>query len=149
MSRSGGTYSRTELDLVNARRDGPLVGVDEIARMYSGDLSGVLTWLVTGVRRLWQTQVFATPTGDLKRRIVEESNRIITWLEENCENSSRTQSRELYSNYITWCDATRHRAVSETRFGRDLIGACSELGWEHVDKVRLNQGMVYEGIGLL
>ena len=113
------------------------------------ELSGVLTWLVTGVRRLWQTQVFATPTGDLKRRIVEESNRIITWLEENCENNGRTPSRELYSNYITWCDATRHRAVSETRFGRDLIGACSELGWEHVEKVRQNQGMFYEGISLL
>lgn len=44
MSRSGGTYSRSEVDLLNARRDGPAVDVSEITRAYCGDLSGVLAW---------------------------------------------------------------------------------------------------------
>ena len=44
MSRGSGTYSRTELGLLNARRDGPLVNVNEITRLYVGDLGGVLAW---------------------------------------------------------------------------------------------------------
>jgi hypothetical protein len=44
MSRGGGNYSRTELGLLNARRDGPLVDINEINRVYVGDLHGVLAW---------------------------------------------------------------------------------------------------------
>lgn len=45
MSRSGGgPYSRAEVDLLNARRDGSVVDISEITRVYRGNLSGVLTW---------------------------------------------------------------------------------------------------------
>ncbi len=44
MSRSGGPYSRAEVELLNGRRGGPVVDVSEITRVYRGKLSGVLTW---------------------------------------------------------------------------------------------------------
>lgn len=47
MSRRGGPYSRAEVDLLNAARDGQPVGVEEITRLYRGDLSGVLAWFAT------------------------------------------------------------------------------------------------------
>ena len=44
MSRRGGNYSRTELGSLNASRGGPLVGINEIHRLYVGDLHGALAW---------------------------------------------------------------------------------------------------------
>jgi len=44
VSRSGGPYSRAEVDLLNARRAGPQVEIDEITRVFRGDLDRVLAW---------------------------------------------------------------------------------------------------------
>jgi hypothetical protein len=44
VSKSGGPYSRIELNMLNATRAGPPAGIDEISRVYRGDLNGALVW---------------------------------------------------------------------------------------------------------
>jgi P4 family phage/plasmid primase-like protien len=95
------------------------------------ELSGVLAWAVTCLHNLRQTGQFLQPGGTLARQMVENSNRVITFLDEECEEArdARIGSRELYKDYLDWCDGTRHRPVTETRFKTDCLAAASVLGW--------------------
>ena len=111
------------------------------------ELSGILRWAVGGLHSLEQGAGFHTPTGNLNREILEQSNRVITFLEENCFESLgvKKQSRDIYKCYLEWCEQTRHRAISESRFKGDLLSAARVLGWTVIFG-RGKSGVVYENL---
>jgi putative DNA primase/helicase len=113
------------------------------------ELSGILAWCVEGLHRLYEQKNFSEPSGTLKGQMLEQSNRIITWLlEDGVYNSGSTRGQELYNRYLKWCEDTRHRAVTSTRFGTDLIAAAHQIGWINVEKSRDSQGVIYLGVSL-
>jgi putative DNA primase/helicase len=113
------------------------------------ELSGILAWCVAGLHRLYGQKGFTEPAGALKSQMLEQSNRIITWLQEDqIFNNGATPAQELYNRYLKWCDDTRHKAVSSTRFGSDLIAAAAQIGWTPITKTRKISGITYEGVSL-
>lgn len=112
-------------------------------------LSGILTWMVKGLRALRDDHMrFPAPQdGGLERQIVEQSNRVITFLEECCvpAPASAARNKQLWEAYLNWCLETRHKAVTKTRFGLDLPAAISTLGWS-AEKSERSFGVEWSGI---
>ncbi|MGL5915616.1 MAG: DNA primase family protein, partial [Culicoidibacterales bacterium] len=62
------------------------------------ELSGILAWCVEGLHRLYEQKNFTEPSGTLKNQMLEQSNRVITWLlEGQVYNSGSTRGQELYN----------------------------------------------------
>ena len=116
----------------------------------AAELAGVLVWAVKGLRELVAERMQFGDAGDtgLSRDIVEQSNRVITFLEERCANRGETQSAELYKAYLAWCDDTHHRAITSTRFAADCASAVRVLGWE-AEKEKGRTGAVWTGLTVL
>lgn len=114
-------------------------------------LTGILTWMVKGLRALRNDHMrFPAPQdGGLERQIVEQSNRVITFLEECCAPASgaTVRGKPLWEAYVSWCMETRHKAVTKTRFGLDLPAAIRTLGWI-VEKHERSFGVEWEGMRL-
>lgn len=115
-------------------------------------LTGILTWMVKGLRALRTDNMrFPAPQdGGLERQIVEQSNRVITFLEEACypgEHAS-VQHADLWKAYEHWCEDTRHKAVSGTRFGIDLPAALNTLGWTATQKKPKGSGRQWTGFAI-
>lgn len=114
-------------------------------------LTGILTWMVKGLRALQASHMhFPAPQdGALERQIVEQSNRVITFLEECClpAESGSVSRKTLWAAYQDWCNDTRHKAVSSTRFGLDLPAALKALGWT-VEKREERSGFTWVGMRL-
>lgn len=114
-------------------------------------LTGILTWMVKGLRALRSDDMrFPAPQdGGLERQIVEQSNRVITFLEECCVPAAHTgvRGKPLWDAYVNWCLETRHKTITKTRFGLDLPAALRTLGWA-VEKRERNFGVEWEGMRL-
>lgn len=114
------------------------------------ELAGVLVWAVKGLRELVADHMQFGQAGDagLARDIVEQSNRVITFLEERCANRGEVKSSELYKAYQTWCADTGHRPVTSTRFATDCVSAARILGWT-VGKEKGRSWTIWQGITAL
>lgn len=110
-----------------------------------GELAGILAWSVQGLHRLWQTGHFTAPGGTIKRQMLEQSNRVITFLEERCLNAGETKAQPFYESYVSWCAATGHRPISSTRFALDLTAAARELEWT-IARERKESGTTYKNV---
>lgn len=95
-------------------------------------LSGVLRWAVWCLHELWGNHGFFEPEGGLKRQIVQESNRVIAFLEESCQRcdlTDGTKVRDLYEAYNRWSGNSGYRPVGIDEFGKRLDAGCDFLGW--------------------
>lgn len=115
-------------------------------------LSGVLTWMVKGLRALRADNMhFPAPQeGGLERQIVEQSNRVITFLEDviYSDPNGTAMHADLWTAYLRWCEDTRHKSVSSTRFGTDLPAALKSLGWEAEQKKPKGSGRQWKGLAI-
>lgn len=116
----------------------------------SSELSGVLRWAVAGLRSLEAGNGFHVPQNELNREMVEQSNRVITWLEECCYEAHNIEvsAGDLFANYIEWCRATNHHAVSSTRFKPDIQAAAKHLNWQPLEHKRSASARSYVGLAL-
>ncbi len=91
------------------------------------ELPGVLNWMLDGLRLL-QERGMRFPSSDgnaLAREIVEESNRVISFLREECSYTpdATVTTGELYDAYRKWAGRTGHGALSATGFAKQLLAA--------------------------
>jgi putative DNA primase/helicase len=116
----------------------------------ANELSGVLRWAVAGLRSLEAGNGFHVPQNELNREMVEQSNRVITWLEENCYEAHGLEiaAGDLFANYVEWCRTTNHHAVSSTRFKPDVMAAAKHLGWKPLEHKRTASARSYVGLAL-
>jgi putative DNA primase/helicase len=85
--------------------------------------SGILAWLVRGCLE-WQKQglkpaeVVKTATEEYRK----DEDIISHFISDRCSLGGHTQAKagELYSAYSEWCKDMGHRAMSGTRFGREM-----------------------------
>ncbi|AWN24027.1 hypothetical protein DKM44_12940 [Deinococcus irradiatisoli] len=113
-------------------------------------LTGILTWMIKGLRALRADSMhFPSPEGDLQRQIVEQSNRVITFLEEVCvpAEDGSVLRKALWEAYEQWCNETHHKGVTSSRFGLDLPAALATLGWT-AEKRELRSGYEWRGFRL-
>lgn len=131
---------------MNSRPEEPDTSLEQ-KLIAPAELSGILRWSIAGLHSLENGNGFYDPEGDLPRRIMEQSNRVITWLDECCqpEIHVRKYSDDLYKNYREWCHNTNHREVSSSKFKEYLLSACKTLKWD-VKFARANVGSVFQGI---
>lgn len=113
------------------------------------ELAGVLNWALEGLTMLRARGMRfpATDTTELTREIVEESNRVITFLREACsygENASST-AESLYATYRNWCYDTGHKLLSSTSFAKQLVAAGRHFG-KPIEKSRRSAGIRYQGV---
>ncbi|MEI3783831.1 phage/plasmid primase, P4 family [Pectobacterium brasiliense] len=115
------------------------------------ELPGVLNWMLDGLRLL-QERGMRFPAADateLLRDIVEESNKVITFLRDECAYvpDVTVTATELYAAYKKWCNETGHKGLSQTSFAKQLIAAGRHFG-KSIDKTRKTSGMVYGNLSL-
>ncbi len=115
---------------MNSRPDEPDTTLEQ-QLIAPSELSGILRWSVAGLHSLETGNGFHDPEGDLPRRIMEQSNRVITWLDECCyqDLNSKKLSSDLYKNYSEWCHNTNHYRVSSSKFKEYLLAAGKTLKW--------------------
>lgn len=123
-----------------------------IERLTAADeLPGVLNWMLDGLRLL-QERGMRFPAGDtaaLSREIVEESNKVISFLRDECYYTPdvTVTATELYLAYSKWCTETGHKRLSQTSFGKQLVAAGRHFG-KTIGKDRKNSGIVYLNLAL-
>jgi putative DNA primase/helicase len=91
------------------------------------ELPGVLNWMLEGLRLLEERGMrFPSSDGNaLAREIVEESNRVISFLREECSYvpDASVTTADLYDAYRKWAGRTGHGALSATGFAKQLLAA--------------------------
>jgi len=96
--------------------------VDELC----GELAGIFMWALEGLWRLMDRGGFAEcdATLAMKAEYREESNPAAVWCDENLlvagDEHEMTAAAEVYEAYATWCKTSGHRALSDSRFGREV-----------------------------
>lgn len=113
------------------------------------ELPGVLNWMLDGLRLL-QSRGMRFPSSDMAavtREIVEESNRVITFLREECRYTPEvtTTATELYAAYRAWCGQTGHKPLSSTSFAKQLVAAGKYFG-KPIERTRVRTGTIYRNV---
>ena len=108
------------------------------------EASGILAWLVRGCLA-WQEQGLATPQSVLDEGTIyrEEEDVIKNFLDEYCilKSDARVKASSLYEAYDKWCKDSNMHPLNAMNFGLMLKK-------KNLSKIRSNEGLVYQGIGL-
>ncbi|MFC4426276.1 phage/plasmid primase, P4 family [Deinococcus navajonensis] len=113
------------------------------------ELPGVLNWMIEGLRML-EAAGMRFPAGDtaaLAREIVEESNRVVTFLRDECRYTPDIEANatELYTAYRKWCAETGHKPLSSTSFAKQLVAAGKHFG-KVIERTRNRIGTFYRNV---
>lgn len=113
------------------------------------ELAGVLNWMIDGLRLL-QSRGMRFPSSDMAavtREIIEESNRVITFLRDECRYTPEvtTTATELYAAYRAWCGQTGHKPLSSTSFAKQLLSAGKHFG-KPIERTRVRTGTIYRNV---
>ncbi len=81
------------------------------------EAEGILAWMVRGYQEY--QRVGLNPP---KKVLNDNDDQIGSFIGAKCVlNAARkVQARTLYNAYNSWCTATGHKAISETKFGKDM-----------------------------
>lgn len=88
------------------------------------EIPGILRWVIDGAKA-WHAEGLGVPDA-VRQATLEyqgEADVVGMWIEERCEVSLDAQERssKLYADYVDWCRDIGQRAMSQTRFGTELI----------------------------
>ncbi len=87
------------------------------------ELPGILAWAVEGCRQ-WLSigEQPSTAVMQATAQYRRDSDALANWLEDRCElkAGAREQSRELYSDYVSYCDRSGEEALKQRTFGTRL-----------------------------
>jgi putative DNA primase/helicase len=128
----------------------PVVDPDLDRRLtHPDELTGVLNWMLEGLARLREKQMRFPAASDspLGREIVEESNRVISFLRESTDPQGSTSGQALYEAYVTWCGASNYKVLGLNNFFKQLFAAVAHFG-KSLEKRRVGKGVIYSGVCL-
>ncbi len=88
------------------------------------ELDGIFLWLLEGLRKLRKRGYFLK-SEEMQREVNEyraENNNVITFVEEECElgKNAVIDKQALYFSYSEWCKGSGYRALSKSKFGKEL-----------------------------
>ncbi|MGI8404631.1 MAG: phage/plasmid primase, P4 family [Thermomicrobiales bacterium] len=87
------------------------------------ELPGILTWAVEGCKQwLSMGEQPSTAVMQATAQYRRDSDALANWLEDRCElkAGAREQARELYSDYLGYCDRSGEEALKQRTFGTRL-----------------------------
>jgi putative DNA primase/helicase len=125
--------------------DGPAKKDPQMEAKLTAELPGILAWAVQGCLA-WQHD--GLPYADAVRQATEtyrhDMDVLSAFLAECCILKRNTQAKAsaLFTEWQRWCEQSGEFAGNQRKFGQAL----TERGFQ---KVRLETGFHYEGIGLL
>ncbi|WP_084049322.1 phage/plasmid primase, P4 family [Deinococcus hopiensis] len=115
------------------------------------ELPGVLNWMLEGLRVLRENNMRfpASDAAALAREIVEDSNKVIGFLRDECRYvpDVQTASADLYAAYRKWCGQNGFSPLHINNFGKHLISAAKYFG-KTVERDRNVRGTDYRHIQL-
>lgn len=113
------------------------------------ELPGVLNWMLEGLQTLRANNMRfpSTDAATLAREIVEESNRVIGFLRDECAYApdATVPATELYTTYRKWCGETGHKPLSSTSFAKQLQAAGKFYG-KPIERRRNRLGTFYVNV---
>lgn len=93
------------------------------ARILKNELQGVLCWIIEGTR-IYLEQGLAPPAEiiDAVAAYRAEANPFGEWYRECCliEDDAQVAAKELYDNYVEWCEVQGYEPAKQATFGRAL-----------------------------
>jgi|LGOV01.1.fsa_nt_gb putative DNA primase/helicase len=105
--------------------------------------SGILAWLVRGCLA-WQQEGLNPPESIKAATKAYQEDEDLTghFLDDFCIIAPNTEVKagQLYEAYKKWCNDMGHRAMSGTRFGKEIKG--------RFNSYKTRQGVFYMGLGL-
>ena len=126
----------------------------ELTNRLLAELPGIFRWAVAGWTRLQERKAFASPASglDIMRTMKDLSSPVSAFVEECCVLSpaSTVPSAGLFQAYRAWCQRKGQRPPYDSRFGRDLSTAFSDVQHGRANAAGEGQGRVghYLGIAL-
>jgi putative DNA primase/helicase len=128
----------------------------ELFSRLEGELSGILSWALDGLERLWDRGRFSTPRSSHSaiREMEDLGSPIKAFVRDCCivEPGASEETDDLYGAWAQWCRAHgRSHVPAEAVFGRDLRAAT--LGVQRKQRETSENGArvrwaVYDGIRL-
>lgn len=116
----------------------------ELGEKLRQELSGILNWAIQGCLA-WQRDGLAPPAivSDATRRYRSDMDLLQAWIDEQCEVAPghRSPSKQLYENYVKWCEDTGLKPMTQVSFVRKL----EDRGFS---RRHTRSGNVAEGIAL-
>lgn len=113
------------------------------------ELPGVLNWMLDGLRLLQERGMRfpSSETSSLTREIVEESNRVIAFVRDECRYTPEVTviSADLYDHYRQWCGRNGHKPLSTPTFSKQLLAAGKYYG-RPIERIRARTGTIYKHI---
>ena len=84
----------------------------------------ILQWMIDGCL-LWQQQGLTPPSIILQATddYLQAEDALLVWLEENCTmgREQAAPSKELYQNYVAWCEEAKEFPISHKRLVNNLL----------------------------
>lgn len=123
---------------------------DLIGRLTAdAELPGILNWMLDGLRLLQDRGMRfpSSETSKLTREIVEESNRVISFVRDECRYTPDVTviSTDLYEHYRQWCGRNGHKALSTPSFSKQLLAAGKYYA-KPIERIRARTGTIYQNI---
>ncbi|MCP3904662.1 MAG: DNA primase, partial [Planctomycetes bacterium] len=96
---------------------------DKLRKKLQKEAEGIFAWMARGYGEY--QRIGLRPPKKVLEHINEyrkDEDVIGRFIEAKCvmDDNSQVQARALYNAYTGWCSDTGHRAMSETRFGKDM-----------------------------
>jgi len=109
----------------------------------SGELSGILNWVVSGLQRLLRNGGFtqSEQSNELLEEYKQDSNSVASFIEEVeyvSDSTHRLRLQELYQEYVEYCRKSNRYAVSD----RTMAERLRNMGFR-VEKGTGNKTFVY------
>ena len=108
---------------------------------------GIFQWMIEGYRNLTQRGHFAVDEK-MKKEIEQyraENNNVLLFAEEECERdvNAMVTKKELYQAYSRWCSDNGHKALSQTKFGKEFIRQYRDIksGYNSTGTARIWEGI--------
>ena len=119
-----------------------------------GELPGILTWALDGLRWLMANGRFTEDPGaaEIVMQMTALASPIRTYAEENCVvgegKEFETDTRVLYHDHCTWRRANGHMVIANSTFGASLRAAFPHITSKRIVRPDGSRGRIYVGIRL-
>jgi len=119
--------------------------LDYAEQLYDAESSGILNWILAGLKRYQYRGKFVIPTKvrDAIQKYKTGNDILLEWIEDECvkDPAAEEQKEIVLQNYRNWCDGNGSKALSPKTFWTALKNRGVEVDGIYVNRKRGCKGI--------